>query len=195
MKHAGIVLAAAAAGLAWLGCDAGGEEEAAEGISAPDGIDAAAAPRTFDNGHPLSLPAEDRAILQVESEVIRLVNAHRVSLGLHALVDSPELRDAARAHSQHMIDHRFVGHVNPEGLGAGDRLTECGIAWTDAGENVAAGYAAPQEVFEAWMASPGHKEILESPAWTHTGAGYAVDLEPTETFPYVHYWTQKFLKP
>lgn len=193
MKRMVLVVAAVGAALALPGCDAGGEESA--NLPLPEGFDAAPAPRTLDNGHPLSLPAEDRAILQIESEVIRLVNAHRVSLGLNALVDSPSLRDAARAHSRHMIDHRFVGHVNPEGLGAGDRLTECGIAWTDAGENVAAGYAAPLDVFEAWMASPGHKEIIESPAWTHTGAGYAIDPEPTETFPYVHYWTQKFLKP
>ena len=194
MIRAGILLASAAAGVLLLGCDPL-EEETATDVILPAEIEAPAAPRSLDNGHPLSAPAEDRAILQLESEVVRLVNAHRVSQGLNALVDTAELRDAARAHSQHMIDHRFVGHVNPEGLGAGDRLTECGIAWTDAGENVAAGYAAPQEVFDAWMASPGHKEILESPAWTHTGAGYAIDFQPTVTFPYVHYWTQKFLKP
>jgi uncharacterized protein YkwD len=194
MIRAGVLLASAAAGVLLLGCDPF-EEETATDVILPAEIEAPAAPRSLDNGHPLSAPAEDRAILQLESEVVRLVNAHRVSQGLNALVDTAELRDAARAHSQHMIDHRFVGHVNPEGLGAGDRLTKCGIAWTDAGENVAAGYAAPQEVFDAWMASPGHKEILESPAWTHTGAGYAIDLQPTVTFPYVHYWTQKFLKP
>jgi uncharacterized protein YkwD len=195
MRNPGIALAAAAAGLFLLGCDGGGAAEEPGAGTSQAVLDPPTMPRVYENGHPLAVPTDDKAVLLLESEVIRLVNAHRVSQGLNALVDSAELRDAARAHSQHMIDHRFVGHVNPEGLGAGARLTECGVVWSHAGENVAAGYATPQEVFDAWMASPGHKEILESDAWTHTGAGYAADLWPTEAFPYVYYWTQKFLKP
>ncbi len=197
MRHFGIVLAAGSAVLLLLGCGSGGDSESPEEGAALSkaALDPPAEPMAYENGHPLSAPAADRAVLWMESEVVRLVNAHRVSQGLNALVDTSEIRHVARAHSRHMIDHRFVGHVNPEGLGAGDRLGWAGIAWEHAGENVAAGYASPQETFDAWMASPGHKEVIEGGLWTHTGAGYAADPWPTDSFPYVHYWTQNFLKP
>lgn len=196
MRDPGILLAAAAAALLLAGCGSDGDAEGAgaSSLSKPS-IEAAAEPLSYDNGHPLTAPAADGGVLALESEVIRLVNAHRVSQGLNALVDTSGIRDVARGHAQHMIDHRFVGHVNPEGLGAGDRLTLAGIGWSDSGENIAAGYATAQEVFDAWMASPGHKEVIESPLWTHTGAGYSIDSWPTENFPYVHYWAQNFLKP
>ncbi len=193
MRNPGTFLAAAAAAIL-LGCDSGGDPAEGAPTEKPS-ADPWAIPLDYENGHPLSAPSADPAVLMLESEVIRLVNAHRVSQGLNALVDSSGIRDVARAHARHMIVHRFVGHVNPEGLGAGDRLTQAGLLWTHSGENVAAGYATPQETFDAWMASPGHKEVIEGPLWTHTGAGYAVDFAPTESFPYVHYWAQNFVRP
>jgi uncharacterized protein YkwD len=145
-------------------------------------------------GHPLSLPSDDPGTLSFESELSRLVNDHRASLGLPALQDSPPLGGAARAHSRHMILHEFFAHTSPEGLSPGDRLKLDGIAWSSVGENIAADYATPQAVFDAWMASPGHRENMESPLWTHVGTGYALNLAPSEEFPHAHVWTQNFVR-
>lgn len=146
------------------------------------------------NGHPLVSPTEGAEILDFETELLALVNAHRVSLGLDALVDSGELRDEARAHSEHMIVHRFFDHISPEGLFPATRLDAAGIEWAEVGENIAAGYATPEAVFQGWLSSPGHRTAIEDPDWTHTGVGYAVDGEPTEEHPHVHYWTQSFVR-
>jgi uncharacterized protein YkwD len=187
------ILAGLAAGVLSAGCDAspdGGKvspsEEAALASSAKASVDA--------GGHPLSAPTSDPGTLTFEAEVIRLVNDYRASKGLTALVDSSAVRDSARANSQHMIVHGFFSHTSPEGLSLVDRLTENGIAWTSVGENIAAGYATPQAVFNAWLASPGHRQNIESEVWTHTGVGYALDRAPTDDFPHTHLWTQDFVQ-
>ncbi len=178
-------VAAASWILLWAGCGSEGGSESPPPEAPAFKADAAPAAEAEDN----------QAALALESEIVRLVNAHRVSQGLNALVDSPALRAAARAHSRRMIEDRFVGHVDPQGLGAGGRLARAGIAWSNVGENIAAGYATPQEVFAAWMASPGHRAVIEDARWTQTGAGYAYDASPTAASPFVHYWTQDFMEP
>ena len=157
-------------------------------------VDASVKASVDAGGHPLSATTDDPGTLTFEAELIRLVNDYRVAKGLNALIDSPALRAAARAHSQHMILHRFFAHASPEGLSPGDRLSMNGIAWTSVGENIAAGYATPQAVFDAWLASPGHRENIESDQWTHTGAGYALDRAPSDDFPHTHLWTQDFVR-
>lgn len=151
-------------------------------------------PVLYANGHTLAEPTSDPGTLTFETELLRLANAHRVARGLNALVDSPALRDLARGHSRHMIEHRFFDHLTPEAGAPGDRLTEAGVDWTRVGENIATGYATPQAVFEAWLLSPSHRENLESEAWTHAGAGYALDGAPSVQFPQGHYWTLVLIK-
>lgn len=188
----GLFLAAAAAAV-FLGCDSGGSEEA-WGMLPPTDLDPTAAPLVYENGHPLTEPTTDLGRIFLESELLRLVNAYRHSKGLNELANDPSIRNVARAHAKHMIDHQFVGHVNPEGDGAGDRLAAAGVPWEMTGENLAAGYATPQEVLEAWLASPGHREVLEGAEWTRAGVGYMCDPDPRPEMPFVHYWTMNFIK-
>ena len=165
----------------------GGNDQAV--LSAPPG-GSTGATQTYANGHPLVLPTESQAVLDVESDVITLVNDHRVSLGLNALIDTGNIQDVSRAHSRHMIVHSFFDHINPEGDSPGGRLTSAGLPWKESGENIAAGYSTPSDAFNAWMNSPGHKQNIEYPTWSHTGVGY--DNDPSST--YQTYWTQNFIK-
>lgn len=171
------------------GCGSGSDPEAASPAVASSG-------KTLwdDSGHPLSSPTDDAGVLYFESEVTRLVNAHRVAIGLNALVDSADLRDVTRGHARHMVVHRFFGHESPEGRAPSDRLDGAGIAWSLVGENLGAAYATPETVFNAWMASPGHRAAIEYEGWTHTGVGYAEDAAADAEFPHVHVWAQTFLK-
>lgn len=187
------ILLALSGGAVWAGCGSPSDPEpgsAAAGASAEKG----AAEAVDGGGHPLSATTDDSGTLMFESELIRRVNDYRVARGLNALVDSPSLRAAARAHSKHMVLHRFFSHASPEGYSPGDRLTLLGIPWTSVGENIAAGYATPQAVFDAWLASPGHRENIESEQWTHAGVGYGLDGAPSEEFPHAHFWTQNFVR-
>lgn len=183
------------AGALFTGCGSPSDPEKPTGPSAAESSKAGAAALTLDSGgHLLSVPTDDPGTLAFETEVTKLVNDHRATLGLAPLVDSTELRGAARAHSRHMTQHEFFAHTSPEGYSPGDRLTLNGIGWTSVGENIAADYATPQAVFDAWMASPGHRENIESALWTHAGTGYALDASPSEEFPHGHLWTMNFLR-
>jgi uncharacterized protein YkwD len=168
-------------------CDAGG---------ASPSIDVTGPSVTLDdaNGHPLLLPNTDPGVAVFETELLRLVNDHRLLMGLSPLIPSTRLGDAARAHCRHMIDHRFFAHASPEGLTPAERLTLADVDWSSVGENIAAGYSTPQAVFDAWMASPEHRANMESDAFTYAGAGYAQDAAPTPDFPQVYYWAMAFLR-
>ena len=165
-------VAAAVAALAFAGC--GSDVETDADVTAPS---------TFK-----SFPA-------LGSELVELVNMHRVSRGLDALVDWSPLAGVAHEHSADMASRHFFSHADPEGRTAGDRLKTAGIDWSEVGENLAAGQGNPEDVFVEWMASPGHRENIEGESWTHTGAGYAYDGKAPAEFPFGHYWTQNFLRP
>ena len=175
--------------LAIAACDAGGGAEGLDSAGA-----AADKSLVYDNGHPLSLPNSDPGVAVFESELLRLVNDHRLAKGLAALLPSTRLGDAARAHARHMIDHRFFAHAAPEGLTPGERLALANVDWSSVGENIASGYSTPQAVFEAWLASPDHRANIESDRFSYVGSGYALDAAPTDDFPQVHYWAMAFLR-
>jgi uncharacterized protein YkwD len=183
-------------GLLGLAVGCGSGTEGASAAPAQDGsAQILASPRLDSGGHPLVSPSADLHVQAFETELIRLVNVYRVSKGLSALQDEAEIRDVARAHSEHMIVHGFFGHSSPEGLSPADRLDEAGVAWSGVGENLAAGYGSPQAVFDAWLLSPEHRQNIESETWTHTGVGYALDSVSPDSGSPLHYWTQTFLRP
>jgi len=108
--------------------------------------------------------------------VIRLVNAHRASLGLRTLAVSPALTRSASWKARHMATYRYMAHDDPAppvARSAGERIAACGYSggW---GENIAEGYPTPSSVVAAWLASPGHKANIENPSYVVTGSGAAV---------------------
>ena len=110
------------------------------------------------------------------SAVIKLVNAHRASLGLRTLAVSPALTRSAVWKARHMATYRYMAHDDPAppaARSAGERIAACGYSggW---GENIAEGYPTPSSVVAAWLASPGHKANIENPSYVVTGSGAAV---------------------
>jgi uncharacterized protein YkwD len=110
------------------------------------------------------------------SAVIKLVNAHRASLGLRTLSVSPALTRSAVWKARHMATYRYMGHNDPAPPVArtvAERIAACGYSgsW---GENIAEGYPTASSVVAAWLASPGHKANIENPSYVVTGSGAAV---------------------
>jgi uncharacterized protein YkwD len=96
---------------------------------------------------------------------------------------------AARGHSADMAQKGYFAHQAPDGSQPWDRVAAQQYPWQSAGENIAAGYATPEEAVEGWIKSPGHCVNLMSAKFTETGVGQAVGG------PYRIYWTQVFAKP
>lgn len=120
-------------------------------------------------------------------QFMELINNHRISIGLQALVHDEEVADIANIHSVNMatgitpFGHDGFSNRCAEGrliLGGGNLC----------GENVAMGQKTVTSAFTAWMNSSGHRSNIEQPRFTHTGFGYAQSTNGT------YYWTQIFIE-
>jgi uncharacterized protein YkwD len=122
------------------------------------------------------------------AQVVDLVNAHRAELGLRRLEMSPTLTATATWKARHMAAFSYLAHDDPgppAARTAADRVAACGYpADASWGENIAIGYPSAQAVFDAWLASPGHRANIERPDFVATGVAVA-GTEQT-------YWAQSF---
>jgi len=114
---------------------------------------------------------------------VDLVNAERAKAGCSPVTLEARLTQAAQAHSEDMAAHQNMSHTGSDGSSPGDRITRAGYDWRAYGENVAYGYATPEQVMDAWMNSPGHRANILDCDYQEIGVGHA---QPGD------YWTQDF---
>lgn len=129
---------------------------------------------------------EDTTVPAKASEFANLVNQHRDTKCSNSLTWNTSVFQVAQAHSQDMKDRSFFSHDNPDGKSPFDRLTDAGISYSAAAENIAKGQSTAQEVLNAWLNSSGHKTNIENCTYTEHGVGYVADG---------NYWTHVFIKP
>ncbi|MBO5869267.1 MAG: SafA/ExsA family spore coat assembly protein [Clostridia bacterium] len=132
----------------------------------------------------INIPEKDTSVLNYEKEVVRLVNKERASRGLSLLTLDWELSRVARYKSQDMHDKGYFSHTSPTYGSPFDMLSDFGIKYRSAGENIAKGQRTPQEVVNAWMNSSGHRANILNASFTKIGVGYVADG---------NYWTQMFI--
>ena len=117
---------------------------------------------------------------KVEDLVFELTNQARQAKGVAPLIRDEELRQVARAFSNDMLVRRFFDHTTPDGVDFAERITDQYPHRVFlVGENIwdAYGYSAAnpprlaQEIVADWLGSPGHRENLLSPRFTHLGVG------------------------
>ena len=125
-----------------------------------------------------------------ESDVIDLVNAERLSQGLHPLANDADLAEAARSHSEDMGTQDYFSHTSLDGRTPADRVNDTGYSWSYLGENIACGQATPQAVMNSWMASSGHRSNILNANYCDIGVGYAF-IPGASCNPY---WTQNFAR-
>lgn len=123
-----------------------------------------------------------------ESDVIDLVNAERLSQGLHPLAYDANLAEAARGHSEDMGTQDYFSHTSLDNRTPADRVNATGYSWSYLGENIACGQATPQAVMNSWMASSGHRNNILNANYCDIGVGYAF-IPGASCNPY---WTQNF---
>ena len=127
------------------------------------------------------------------SEVIRLTNEKRVSQGLSALTENPELSAAAQAKGADMLARGYGAHVAPDGTQPWQFFTGSGYKYRYAGENLARDFSNPSSAVEAWMASPTHKDNLLSPKYKEIGIAVVEgNLAGVDTTIIVQFFGTKF---
>jgi uncharacterized protein YkwD len=129
---------------------------------------------------PVAPPPGVKYLAKVEDLIFDLTNQARLARGLAPLARDDELGNVARAFSNDMLVRRFFDHTTPEGLPFEKRLANQYRHWVhDMGENIwsGSGYAPretqelAQEIVNDWLNSPGHRENLLDPDFTHLGVG------------------------
>lgn len=123
-----------------------------------------------------------------EQEVLELVNKERAERGLPSLKLDNEVGKVARAKSQDMLDNQYFSHNSPTYGSPFDMLTDFGVSYRGAAENIAAGQRSPESVMKSWMNSAGHKKNILKESLTHIGIGHVEGDSQ-----YGHYWTQMFI--
>ncbi|QQK74466.1 sporulation protein [Salicibibacter cibarius] len=124
---------------------------------------------------------------EFEQEVVRLTNEEREAQGLEPLEAHEELAEVAAVKSEDMRDNNYFSHESPTHGSPFEMISDHGIDFTVAGENIAAGQPSPEQVVEAWMDSEGHRANILNDDFTHIGIGHV------EGGSYGEYWTQMFL--
>jgi uncharacterized YkwD family protein/spore coat assembly protein SafA len=126
-------------------------------------------------------------IKNLENEVIRIVNVERANRGLTQLSANWQLSRLARYKSADMVKFNYFSHYSPTYGSPFEMMTNFGIKYSAAGENIAMGQPTPKSVMTAWMNSPGHKANILSPNFKEIGVGVCKNSSGQI------YWTQEFI--
>jgi uncharacterized protein YkwD len=102
-----------------------------------------------------------------------------------------KLAEVARAHSRDMVEHGYVSHLSPDGSFSALRVSQAGIAYLCAGENIAK-FRDVIRAQAAFMNEPpfghNHRANILDPDFTHVGIG--IVRGPDGMF----YITQEFIQ-
>ena len=103
------------------------------------------------------------------NEVYEITNNYRSLVGVSSLTLDSSLVEAASIRAKELSDS--FSHTRPNGSSCFTVLSELGISYGTAGENIAAGYSSPQSVMEGWRSSSGHYQNIISSKFKKIGIG------------------------
>ena len=117
------------------------------------------------------------------NEVYEITNNYRSLVGVSSLTLDSSLVEAASIRAKELSDS--FSHTRPNGSSCFTVLSELGISYGTAGENIAAGYSSSQSVMEGWRSSSGHYQNIISSKFKKIGIG--VNIVNNQ-----YYWVQIF---
>jgi len=103
------------------------------------------------------------------STVIAQMNRVRHDAGLGPLHEDTRLDAAADDRMKDMEDLGYWAHVSPDGRAPFVWFKPHGYNFSNAGENLAAGFETAEVLMDSWMESPGHRENIMSPLYQDCG--------------------------
>lgn len=114
--------------------------------------------------------ANSTSLSSMEQQMVTLVNQARAQNNLPALQVDMQVTNVARVKAQDMIDNNYFSHNSPKYGSPFDMMKSFGVNFVKAGENIA-GNQNVQAAHNALMNSPGHRQNILSPDYTHIGIG------------------------
>ena len=158
--------------------NANGVQLAALGDNVPSG--------SFEKATPGILGDRDYSKTQLDAQMARdIINGYRKEKGLKPLKLSPELTEAAKAHSRDLAKWDRISHYGSDGSNPWDRVKRTGYKARLTAENVGTGQIDFNEVMKGWKESPGHNKNLLMNDADHMGVALVQD--PKSEFK--SFWT------
>lgn len=122
------------------------------------------------------------------NSMIYLINTERLTNGLNPLAPEPRLTSTAQGHSDDMVNEGFCSHESSDGTYFLDRIRAGGYT-LPSGEIIFCGGTDPTVVFNAWLDSQGHKDVILNNIHIHLGVGmndgyWTVDFGRSDESPY-----------
>lgn len=94
------------------------------------------------------------------TKLMEYTNSERQKAGLPVLTENPQLNEAAQKKAANMLQQDYWAHFGPNGESPWDFIKQSGYQYEYAGENLAKNFLFSQNVVEAWMNSPTHRENI-----------------------------------
>ena len=122
-----------------------------------------------------------------QAQMLRSINTIRAGAGVGPVSLCGTLGAAAQQHSEDQAGRSTMSHSGADGSRIGDRAGRSGYGgWSALAENIASGQTTVDLAMWSWMSSPGHRENILDPAYSHVGFGRASSSGGTQ------FWTQDF---
>ncbi|KAI3641432.1 hypothetical protein MIR68_000562 [Amoeboaphelidium protococcarum] len=118
----------------------------------------------------VSVMAQDEA--QFAQRVLDLCNERRVSNGIPPLCLNDKLNSAADTYASVMSSTGHYDHTGLDGSTISSRISGAGFQWNAIAENIHKAQKTPEDVFNDWIKSPGHRKNIDSANYKYMGFGY-----------------------
>lgn len=105
--------------------------------------------------------------------IVELTNEERTAGQLTELRRNPLLDEAARMKAEHMAENHYFAHYSPDGVSPWFWFGRASYNFVHAGENLAIHFTDSEEVVDAWMDSPSHRENIMNGDYSEIGVGTA----------------------
>ena len=127
-------------------------------------------------------------IAAIKDRIVQLVNEQRLKKNLSPLHPDMYLMTSAQKYSDAMMAQGFFGHISPSGETLQNRMENSGyynpaleklcacVRRYVVGENIARGQKTAEEVMDAWMKSPSHRDAIMNPSFTEIGIGVSAGI-------------------
>ena len=116
-----------------------------------------------------------QAVSGLEGSLLNLINQVRAQYGAPVVANNPSLTNLARSRSADMINRNYFSHTTPEGKNIFNILSENGIGYACAGENIyqcsPASNGSEQAIINSWLSSSSHRANLLNASYRQVGIG------------------------
>lgn len=126
---------------------------------------------------------DNNELAEYAEQVAVLVNKERIANGLQPVKVSPALSKAANIRAGELQES--FSHTRPNGTSCFTAMSELGITYRAAAENIAYGQKNPKSVMNSWMNSSGHRANILNKNMEYIGVGVVYRDG-------IYYWSQFF---